>query len=103
MSEQRLKTLYYGHINNELYVKSLFINAQNRYKWVKDELESTFKDRINFPPADPLALEYKEVLKDIKKDEEKLMKHLDKELEHVREGLNPPYCYLNYNGNRRTE
>lgn len=101
MNEEYLKTLYNGHISYELFLKQLFINAQNRYVWAKNELEATFKDRVNFPPAEPLSLEYKEMLKDIKKDEEKMMKTLETELQFERENLNPPF-YYNY-AKRRTE
>jgi len=75
------------------YLKKLYNNAEARYIWYKQELEACYKDRINFPPTDKLALWYKIYLKDCKAIEEHNMKQLKEELEYLNEGLNPPNMY----------
>lgn len=80
-------------MTNLQFIKKSLIQAENAYIWYKNELESCYKDRVNFLPSDPLAIWYKEHLKEMKAYEEKQLKKYTKEMEYEREGLNPPNMY----------
>jgi hypothetical protein len=74
-------------------LKIMVKNAEERYVWYKKELETVFKDKVNFPADDPFSIWLKNHLRETKNDEERNLKHLTEQYKHEREGLNPPSFY----------
>ena len=80
----------------EEFLKHLIKFTEERYISYKKMLEDLFKDKENFPPGDEFTEWYKELLREGKNREEGCLKELRIEMEHFRQGLNPPYCYGSY-------
>lgn len=80
----------------EEFLKHLIKFTEERYISYKKMLEDMFKDKVSFPPGDEFTEWYKELLREGKNREEGCLKELRIEMEHCRQGMNPPYCYPEY-------
>ena len=90
-------------MTQEEILKYCIKKTEERYISYKKMLEDIFKDKINFPIGDELVDWYKDLLREGKNKEEGSLKELHLEIVHLRQGINPPYCYSTYkrkdNGN----
>ncbi len=83
-------------LSQEEFLKHLIKFTEERYIWYKNQLGEVFKDKSSFPPGDETVEWYKENLREEKNSNEINLKHLRLEIEHLRQGLNPPYFYKSY-------
>lgn len=89
------KEEYLG-LSEEERLKHFIKFTEERYIWYKKQLEWVFKDKETWPPDDEITIWYREDLRFMKNKEEGDLKELRIEMEHCREGLNPPWCYPDY-------
>ena len=76
------------------FLKYLIKNTETRYIEYTKMLADLFKNKALY---DVESFDwYKENLRDGKNSEEKTLKSLRLELEHLRHGMNPPFCYVSY-------
>lgn len=83
-------------MTQEETLKYCIKNTEERYISYKKMLEDIFKDKTNFPIGDELVEWYKELLREGKNREEGSLKELHLEIVHLRQGMNPPFCYPKY-------
>ena len=83
-------------MSHEDFLKHLIRFSEERYIWYKNQLELVFKDKQNWPPTDEFTIWYKDFLKDWKSINEKSLKENRLEMEYLRQGLNPIFCYPEY-------
>ena len=100
---EKLSTEEYEALPEEERLRHCIKFTEERYISYKKMLEDLFKDKASFPPGDELVEWYKEFLRDGKNTEEKYLKELRLEMEHFRQGMNPPYCYPEYWKSRETK
>lgn len=76
------------------FLKYLIKNTEARYIDYTKMLADLFKNKDLY--AGEHFDWYKDTLRDNKNSEEKALKSLRLELEHLRHGMNPPFCYVSY-------
>lgn len=82
-----------GKMPQEDFLKHLVRFTEERYIWYKKQLEWVFKDKAVWNPEDEFTIWYREFLREQKNNEEIDLKELRLELEYLRQGMNPPFCY----------
>lgn len=71
--------------------------TEERYISYKQMLETLFKDKTVYEPGDwriEFTVWFKEHLREMKNHEEGNLKKLHIEYQHIKEGMNLPYCYI---------
>lgn len=99
MTQEEFNALTKEQVKNmpeEEFLKHLIRFCEERYIWYKKQIEFVFKNKESFPPEDEMVIWYKEHLREQKNFEESKLKELRIEIEHLRQGLNPPWCYPHY-------
>jgi hypothetical protein len=86
----------YLALSEEERLKHLIRFTEERYVSYKKMLEDIFKDKETFPPGEEFTEWFKSDLREMKNREENDLKSLREEIRHLREGMNPPWCYPDY-------
>ncbi len=81
------------HLSEEEFLKHLIKFTDERYMDYKKQLEDVHKDKISFPPESESTIWFKDFLREQKNYEESNLKEKRIEMEYLRAGMNPPYCY----------
>jgi hypothetical protein len=74
-------------------LKGLIQRSETRFLYYKKALEDMHKDKEHFLPKDINTTEFKDILRELKNQEDIWLNSLREEQTYLRQGLNPPYTY----------
>lgn len=88
----------FGCKTEEEFLSYLIRNTEARMIIYRELIKEVYMDKEHFPPDDSFTIWFMRHLKDMKNDQQIQLKKYQKEQYHLRQGLNPPYCYPEYWG-----
>ena len=77
------------------HLKNIVKRAEERIANWKEQLTDYHKNKFDIEW-------YKDLLREGKNRDETLLKNMREELTYFNQGLNPPFCYPNFNQNDKT-